>query len=213
MTLFDSGQKDWEQNASTIIHEATHQTAFNTGVHSRFGTPPRWVAEGLGTLYEARGFWNSRSYTQQSDRLNTGRLAQFREFIAAGRPAGAFVDMISSDRIFQRNPAAAYAEAWALSFYLARPSCANTANIWPKRPARTVRELSGSAATLGLYRHLWGQSAPARRQLVAVYCDAQVGPYDCPRPIGRLIALGTHVLDRFTYFFIATPRTDESSAD
>src|SRR4051794_688044 len=27
---------DWTTNASTIIHEAAHQTAFNTGVHSRF---------------------------------------------------------------------------------------------------------------------------------------------------------------------------------
>ena len=30
----DSG--DWTQNADTIIHEATHQTAFNVGIHTRF---------------------------------------------------------------------------------------------------------------------------------------------------------------------------------
>lgn len=121
ITLFDStskNDKNWQQNASTIIHEATHQTAFNTGVHSRFGLPPRWVGEGLGTLYEAPGLWDPRTYTQQSDRINRGRLAQFRQYLASGRPSGAFLEIINSDRQFQTNPAAAYAEAWALTFFL-----------------------------------------------------------------------------------------------
>ena len=42
--LYDmQGKKDsrsWQENASAIIHEATHQTAFNTGVHSRYTPPP-----------------------------------------------------------------------------------------------------------------------------------------------------------------------------
>ena len=44
----------WQQTASTIIHEVTHQTAFNTGIHTRFAGTPMWVVEGLGTLFEAR---------------------------------------------------------------------------------------------------------------------------------------------------------------
>ncbi len=48
-------QKNWQQNMSTVVHEASHQTAFNTGIHSRWAPPPRWVAEGLGTMFEARG--------------------------------------------------------------------------------------------------------------------------------------------------------------
>ncbi|MCI0335276.1 MAG: DUF1570 domain-containing protein, partial [Planctomycetes bacterium] len=38
--LFDvtsgAGGADWSENADTIIHEATHQTAYNVGVHKRF---------------------------------------------------------------------------------------------------------------------------------------------------------------------------------
>ena len=45
---------DWTTNADTIIHEAAHQTAFNTGVHTRCGDSPRWLVEGLGTMFEAR---------------------------------------------------------------------------------------------------------------------------------------------------------------
>ncbi len=56
ITLYDAGGQAnsaaWHQNADVIIHEATHQTAFNTGVHRRFGQTPKWVAEGLATMFE-----------------------------------------------------------------------------------------------------------------------------------------------------------------
>ncbi len=53
ITLYDvggtaAGSAAWHQNADTIIHEATHQTAYNTGVHRRFAQTPKWVVEGLG---------------------------------------------------------------------------------------------------------------------------------------------------------------------
>jgi len=123
IALFDSsgGQKkgkEWEQDASTIIHEVTHQTAFNCSVHSRFILPPRWLAEGLGTLYEARGIYDSRTYQSQSDRVNRGRLKQFRQLVSSGRPACFFMELAGSDRIFSQSPGAAYAESWAFSFFL-----------------------------------------------------------------------------------------------
>src|SRR5262249_36583873 len=37
----------------TMIHEATHQVAFNTGLHSRIGESPKWIVEGLATVFEA----------------------------------------------------------------------------------------------------------------------------------------------------------------
>jgi hypothetical protein len=112
---FDSA---WQQDAATIIHEATHQTAFNTGVHNRFSQPPRWLAEGLGMLFEARGIYDSGHWTGREDRVNRGRLEQFRQYVAGGRRPGAFLGIVDSDRLFQTNPGAAYAEAWALTFYL-----------------------------------------------------------------------------------------------
>ena len=55
--LYDMGgtanSSNWQQNASVIIHEATHQSAFNTGEHSRYTPPPLWLAEGLATMFEA----------------------------------------------------------------------------------------------------------------------------------------------------------------
>jgi hypothetical protein len=123
VSLYDQGagasnRRSWDQNEATIIHEATHQMAFNTGVHNRFGATPRWLAEGLGTLFEAPGVWDWRNHNQLSQRINRGRLADFRQWRTHGRPAGAFVNLLSSDRQFENNPSAAYAEAWAWTLFL-----------------------------------------------------------------------------------------------
>lgn len=122
IVLFDQTggkpSKDWQTNAETIIHEAAHQSAFNTGVHSRYAMPPRWVAEGLGTMFEAPGVWNSRQFPHQEERINRGRLRSFQR-LAATRPKGLLAEVVSSDRIFQTNVEQAYAEAWSLSFFLA----------------------------------------------------------------------------------------------
>lgn len=121
VALFDqtggSRGGDWSQNADTIIHEATHQTAFNTGLHQRFAPQPRWVVEGLATMFEASGVWNSRAHTRAGDRVNKGQLAQFRKF-ESSRPAGALASMLASDRGFEANPLAAYSEGWAWSYFL-----------------------------------------------------------------------------------------------
>jgi hypothetical protein len=109
---------DWSLNAETIIHEAAHQTAFNTGVHNRFAQPSRWIVEGLGTMFEARGVWDSSKYKSQPDRINRYRFESFQRYAKTRRKAGALADIVSSDRIFNADPEAAYAEAWALTFFL-----------------------------------------------------------------------------------------------
>jgi hypothetical protein len=78
--------------------------------------------EGLGTMFEARGVWRSRSFPQQSERINRGRLAAWRTYASSRRPADAIAQLVSSDRLFASDPEGAYAEAWALSFYLCETS-------------------------------------------------------------------------------------------
>lgn len=109
---------DWTHNNDTIIHEAAHQTAFNTGVHTRFSDAPRWIVEGLGTMFEARGVWQSRSNPHQSDRINEGRLEAWRNYAKSRRQPGTIGQLVSSDRAFATDADGAYAESWALSFFL-----------------------------------------------------------------------------------------------
>jgi hypothetical protein len=119
--LFDitagSKKANWSENAETIIHEATHQTAFNVGVHRRFVAAPRWMVEGLATMFEARGVWNAQDDHTQADRVNRAQLAAFKKYLARRQP-GALATLLTSDQPFQSDVEGAYAEAWALSFYL-----------------------------------------------------------------------------------------------
>ena len=110
--------KHWPRNASVILHEATHQTAFNTGIHSRYAPPPLWVAEGLATMFEAPGVYDSRYHTDRSDRVNRGRLGQFRQIVVAKHRPELLRSIVGCDDLFRTHTATAYAEAWALSFFL-----------------------------------------------------------------------------------------------
>ncbi len=118
--LYDEGReegKDWTASDDTIIHEATHQTAFNVGVHQRFAEQPRWLGEGLATMFEAPGLWDARSTHTRQDRINRGRLNDFRYFLKDRSP-NAIGQIVASDKMFQSDTARAYAEAWMLSFFL-----------------------------------------------------------------------------------------------
>ncbi len=120
--LFDDtagkSKSEWSENAVTIIHEATHQTAFNVGVHRRFAAVPRWLVEGLATMFEAPGVWSARYDHMRADRVNRGRLAGFRRYVAGRRQPGSLAMLLATDDAFRSDPDGAYAEGWALSFYL-----------------------------------------------------------------------------------------------
>jgi hypothetical protein len=120
IVLYDMGEaaSKWQDNASVIIHESTHQTAFNAGVHSRYATPPVWVAEGLATMFEARGVYDSGQYTALSDRVNRGRLDNFRTILEKNHRPELLQALVASNKFFQVSPSAGYAEAWAFTFFL-----------------------------------------------------------------------------------------------
>jgi hypothetical protein len=119
--LFDvtagNRNQDWSTNADTIIHEATHQTAFNVGIHNRFADQPVWLVEGLATMFEAPGVWNSQSFHSLKDRINKGRLTDFRANLKQRNP-GTLGNLVASDQMFKTDAAAAYAEAWAMMLFL-----------------------------------------------------------------------------------------------
>jgi hypothetical protein len=121
INIYDMGKSegaDWRHNAAVLIHEATHQTAFNTGVHSRYAPPPCWLAEGLATLFEAPGVFESHTYPDASERVNRGRLRDFQGVVAPGHRPERLRSIVASDELFHTNPGPAYAEAWAMSFFL-----------------------------------------------------------------------------------------------
>jgi hypothetical protein len=121
ITLYDMGghsEADWQENAAVIIHEATHQIAFNTGIHSRYCPPPKLLGEGLATLFEAPGVYDPHNHTQPADRVNRGRLKAFQRDVAPRHRPEWLAAIVASDEMFRVDPHVAYAEAWALSYFL-----------------------------------------------------------------------------------------------
>ncbi len=142
ITQGDGEDPDWQVNATTVIHEAAHQTAFNVGLHNRFNLPPRWVAEGLGTLFEAPGVYDAQRNTSRHDRVNRRQLAAFRAYLSRGRQSTSLAELISSDRTFASRTDEAYAEAWALTFYLTETESRKYMQYLAKTAARErFREL------------------------------------------------------------------------
>jgi hypothetical protein len=121
ISLYDMGAKtdsaDWRKNAAVLIHEATHQTAFNTGIHSRYCPPPLWLAEGLAMQFETPGVHDSHNNSTLGDRINQERLKAFRQGVLPRHRPEMLAAIVATDDLFRINPGVAYAEAWAMSFF------------------------------------------------------------------------------------------------
>ena len=104
----------------TIIHEATHQVAFNTGLHTRIGPTPRWVVEGLATVFEADGVRhrNTVGVGSAKSRINRGRFIGFQNYAAKRRKSKSLESFIASDKVPGLSALDFYSQSWALSFYL-----------------------------------------------------------------------------------------------
>lgn len=106
-------------NVATMIHEATHQLAFNTGLHTRYADNPRWLTEGMAMFFEVPDL-DSRSGWKTIGRVNAPRLKDFRETIRSPRESLPLADLIRSDQSFlnANQSRAAYAKSWALTYFL-----------------------------------------------------------------------------------------------
>ena len=104
-------------NVATMIHEATHQLAFNSGLHTRYADNPRWLTEGMAMFFEVPDL-DSRSGWKTIGRVNSPRLKDFRETTRS--PRESLADLIRSDDSFLNadRSRAAYASSWALTFFL-----------------------------------------------------------------------------------------------
>ncbi|NCY01645.1 MAG: DUF1570 domain-containing protein [Planctomycetia bacterium] len=100
---------------ATLVHEATHQMAFNGGLHQRLAPVPLWVSEGIATYFETPDLASDRGWKGIGN-VNTPRLERF---LAVHRP-GTLATIVAGDDPFRDPDEAldAYARAWALTFFL-----------------------------------------------------------------------------------------------
>ena len=102
----------------TMVHEATHQLGYNMGLHNRTGSNPKWIVEGLATVFETPGMEKHATARSAIKRVNVGWLYGFRKFVDTTRPESYLEQFIRDDAPFNSDMSNAYAQAWALSFWL-----------------------------------------------------------------------------------------------
>jgi hypothetical protein len=120
-------------NVATVVHEATHQMAFNCGLHTRYADNPVWLTEGMAMYFETPDL-NNRTGWRTIGQINRARLKQFQQSLPKRNSPGSLVAVISSDeRLTTAETAAeAYAEAWALSYFLIKKRRAQYADYLHK---------------------------------------------------------------------------------
>jgi hypothetical protein len=116
MTTFN--MPNFERNIATIIHEATHQLAYNCGMQKRWTDNPMWLSEGLAMFFESPDTSNPRGW-RGIGRVNRVNLLRWNKYLRR-RPAESLATLLADDTRL-RNPATmedGYGEAWALTYFL-----------------------------------------------------------------------------------------------
>jgi hypothetical protein len=119
----DAGGSRW--TAETVRHEVAHQSAFNSGVHSRLNDTPKWITEGLGQMFEPTSMADQRAGASLNDMTNAPSLKKLQSKFDLADPrefAQAIEQIVASDAMFKddKQVELAYAVSWSMMFYLAQ---------------------------------------------------------------------------------------------
>ncbi len=106
-------------NMATVVHEATHQIAFNSGMHTRLADNPLWLTEGMAMYFETPDLDGTQGWKTIGE-INRPRLNRFLDFVRKRRKRDSIATLVSgTDRFIDSHKEAdAYAESWALTYFL-----------------------------------------------------------------------------------------------
>ncbi|MEM9658487.1 MAG: DUF1570 domain-containing protein [Planctomycetota bacterium] len=109
-----------EPLVATIVHEATHQIAYNCGLQTRFADNPLWLSEGLAAFFETPDLSRSRAWAGIGQ-VNYSRWDRFQDAYAARRTVP-LQRLLLDDALLRNRDTAVdgYAQAWAWNYFLIR---------------------------------------------------------------------------------------------
>lgn len=144
-------------NVATIVHEATHQIAFNSGMHRRYADNPLWMTEGMAMYFETPDL-ESRNGWKTVGRPNTVRLQRFAAYARQRRKADALASLIGGSERFRNAKQAedAYAEAWALTYFLIKTRRDDYVEYLRRIADKPVLRWDDSESRLAEFRAVFG---------------------------------------------------------
>jgi hypothetical protein len=162
-----------ERTVATLIHEATHQIAFNSGLQTRYADIPLWLSEGIAVYFETPDLTSPRGW-RTVGAINQVRLAHFRNYLPR-RPADSLKSLIMTDTRIRdtRQAADAYAEAWALNYFLIKQR--------PKQFRAYLKMLSAKPPLV------WDEPDERLKEFVDAFGDLSQLDADFLRTMNRLL--------------------------
>ena len=116
---FDSGSAS--STIAVLRHEAAHQSAFNSNIHSRLNATPKWLTEGLGMLFESPAMADGR-VSQIWQRTHADAVLRLRSRYQDPQNSlsSDIQRLITEDVMFDQADQVqdAYSISWLLMFYL-----------------------------------------------------------------------------------------------
>lgn len=120
IVLFESPTGDNSETIATICHEATHQLAFNSGLHQRLASTPLWLVEGFATMFESPSL-AGLTMKEGGSRWPDSRKQDWLALAKNPSSISQLVDsLIRSDTKFESKPMESYCVSWAMVAYLSK---------------------------------------------------------------------------------------------
>jgi len=148
------------RQVATIVHEATHQIAFNCGLHTRYSDCPVWFSEGIAVFFETPDLRSAKGWRGIGN-VNRPRLNRFKRYLRI-RPHNSLETLIRDDNRFRDPKQAldAYAEAWALTYFLIRHRTGQYIKYLKMLSTKKPLATDGPQPRLEQFRSVFGELQP-----------------------------------------------------
>lgn len=107
-----------ERQIATLVHEAAHQLACNTGLQTRLAPYPTWLSEGLALFFETPDLAHQKGWSG----IGAIHRQKLADYLVAKRDGlqVSWKEVVEGDEHFTdgNSALAAYSQSWLLTYYL-----------------------------------------------------------------------------------------------
>lgn len=145
-----------ERTVATIVHEAVHQIAYNTGLQKRLVDNPYAISEGLATFFESPDLTNATGLGNIG-KINHYNLNIFRQSLKAGFQPD-LLNLLQDDSMFRDGNTAtfAYSFSWALNYFLIKTRAKEYAAYMKELAQGIPREASLPKKRIAVFQKHFG---------------------------------------------------------
>ena len=146
-----------ERTIATIVHEACHQIAFNSGLQVRLGDNPLWLSEGLATFFETPDLASQNGWGGVG-KLNKHNYTNLANYLPKRSNDSLELLLLDDNRLRNgETMTSSYAEAWGITFYLLKSKPKDFAKYLNSIREKPPGSRSSPKERIELFRECFGE--------------------------------------------------------